>query len=569
MTLDAAVVDALRDGLAKQPEWPELRLTLERYAARDPEHSYDPFICAFGFDLVSPADEERRRDVGNPFAPGLIPWRFPASPGDVGDDYAEVWRQATTVLDDPVALARLHDLLWVRRTRPRPDVHARAAADAYIGLGTASGREGFDRLGCLTRALELGREIRDDETIDRAVEGLVAFVDEVLDTPERGPGYALGGLRALVDLSPRPPGALDRLFGATESRFGDEPRLFGNLAELRVRGMPREEQLALRREHVHRWRRSAARVGGLLRVHRLEQALGIARTHGLNDEADAVLVELQEVRPEDIAIETITAEVEIPGEAVRSVIANIVEGPDWQTSLRRFGAFGPPSGNRQELEEELADERGRFVFHQVFGRSVMSSESAAARFRATDDESRARLELAERRAFRARIWSPILGDMLIGVEAKHGRPPRDELTAFFATDVIGLERAERIARALELFWDGQFDECAHVIVPRLESVVREFARLAGIPVIREPVGQEPGGARSLGTLLVALREDFPRPDWHDYLFCVLADPLGLNLRNTIAHGLMPVAGRGPAALLLHTACFLRLVGVGPPADKEA
>jgi hypothetical protein len=95
-----------------------------------------------------------------------------------------------------------------------------------------------------------------------------------------------------------------------------------------------------------------------------------------------------------------------------------------------------------------------------------------------------------------------------------------------------------------------------------------MARRVGLTVIREPVGDEPGGARSLGTLLLELRGAFPDPEWHDYLFNLLANPLGLNLRNTIAHGLSPRVGAGDAALLLHAACYLRLLGATPVEATE-
>ncbi len=146
------------------------------------------------------------------------------------------------------------------------------------------------------------------------------------------------------------------------------------------------------------------------------------------------------------------------------------------------------------------------------------------------------------------------------IETHHGRPSHEDLAAFFATDLIGPERGERIARALELFWDGQVDEAAHVLVPRVESVLREMARRAGLTIIREPIAAEPGGVRSLGTLLLELQGALPDPPWPEYFFNLLADPRGLNLRNTVAHGLLARVGAGDAALLLHVACHLRLYG---------
>jgi hypothetical protein len=65
--------------------------------------------------------------------------------------------------------------------------------------------------------------------------------------------------------------------------------------------------------------------------------------------------------------------------------------------------------------------------------------------------------------------------------------------------------------------------------------------------------------------MLELRDAFPDDGWHDYLFNVLANPLGLNLRNTIARGLTDAVQPTDAALLLHAALFLRLLGLTPPS----
>ncbi len=565
MTLDTNVLEEVRAAAARETDWLDVRVALQRAARDDPERCYDAFICAFGFDLVDRSDAERRRDAGGAFAPAMVPWRFASTVREVPDVDAEQWQEAADALEEPLALARLHDLLWERRTRPRPDEHARAACAAYIALAERVGARSFERMLSLSRALEIARGVSDAELVDRVGERLVSLIEDVVADPDAGPGTAFGALRALVDLAGDRP-EIDRLLDSVTARFGDEPRLFDGIAEMRVRRLDRDDQLAVRREQIRRWHASAAAAVDepMLRVHRLEQALGVARTHGLNDEANAILVELQAIGPEDVATEAITVEAELPAGTIESLMVSIVEQPDWQTSLREVVRLGAPGGTREELEEELRQHREEFAFLQVLTPVSMGAESAAAAFRGADAESRARLELAERRAFHTRMWSGILADIFVAIEERHGRPEREALVSFFATDVIGPARGEHMARALELFWDGHYDESAHVLAPRLESAIRELARLAGIPVIREPVGVEPGGARSLGAIMIALRDGFPLPDWHDYLFNLLADPLGLNLRNVIAHGLQPGIGRDGAALLIHAACFLTLVHAGAP-----
>jgi hypothetical protein len=75
----------------------------------------------------------------------------------------------------------------------------------------------------------------------------------------------------------------------------------------------------------------------------------------------------------------------------------------------------------------------------------------------------------------------------------------------------------------------------------------------------QSAGERPGGVRSLGEILGALEGRLPTAGWRAHLQNLLSDPLGLNLRNVIAHGLRGEIGREDAALLIHAACFLRLL----------
>jgi hypothetical protein len=138
------------------------------------------------------------------------------------------------------------------------------------------------------------------------------------------------------------------------------------------------------------------------------------------------------------------------------------------------------------------------------------------------------------------------------------------LTEFFTTPLIPPDVAERIGRAVELYWQGQPDESAHLLVPRLEATIRTIARECGLATFREPQGAKPGGARALGDLLLAMKERIDE-SWQRYLWNLLCDPVGVNLRNRIAHGLVEKVGRKDAALLIHAACHLSLLKVGDDA----
>jgi hypothetical protein len=190
---------------------------------------------------------------------------------------------------------------------------------------------------------------------------------------------------------------------------------------------------------------------------------------------------------------------------------------------------------------------------------IVDPDSGTTIFRATDDVSQQVAATAQHRMFAARIWSVLAVDILRRMEAKYGAPSHDALSDFFTTDFIDEGVADRIARAFELFWDGQADESAHVLAPRLEAVLREVARQLGVPIIREPIGNKPGGVRSLGDLFHSQEGLLPTPGWQAYFLHLLRDPLGSNLRNVVGHGMRARISPEDAALLLHAACLLRLL----------
>lgn len=162
------------------------------------------------------------------------------------------------------------------------------------------------------------------------------------------------------------------------------------------------------------------------------------------------------------------------------------------------------------------------------------------------------------------MWGSFCKEALQRIGRRPDRPDRADLAAFLAGALIHEEVAERLARAIELFWDDQPDESAHVIVPRLEQVIRTMARQVGLPIVREPMpGRDIGGLDTLGSILADLGQAFADEGWHAYLYNLLVDPLGMNLRNLISHGLHGRVGANEAALLIQAAVFLAGVSLIP------
>ncbi len=538
------------------------------------EGRHRALVWAFGYDLISPSDPERRAREGSPFGAmfEFAEGRMPPRLADVTESDVAVWADAFDEISDPRLQSRVGDLLWSRKAKPDPHLKARAACEALIALSRLDGWGPMETTDGLVRASELALELADD-TLTRAVaERSREVILHELDHHDDRPGITFNLLRVLVDLRPtlRPDG-LSALVARAEAAYGADPHHLESAIDLQVILCASEaERTVLRRRQAELWREAAHKAEGILRAAFLEKALDVARTHGLAELARELRVDLQGITEDELDLKTVSADVTIERDKIERFHNAFVQFDSWERSLRAFGGHGPPGGEPDEVERQVEQQMSDHPFQYHVSRVVLDPDFGIPVFHAVDDESHKLAAIAQSRWMASQFWSLSAVSVLERFANRYGRPSREDLTAHFTTDLIDASAAERIARAYELWWDDRPDESAHLIVPRLEAAIRNLAREVGLPIIKEPYGGEPGGVRPLGTLLHALRGRFASLGWHAYLYHLLSDPLGLNLRNVIAHGVRARIERTDAALLLHAAAFLALLEVQrqPPDSAE-
>jgi hypothetical protein len=174
--------------------------------------------------------------------------------------------------------------------------------------------------------------------------------------------------------------------------------------------------------------------------------------------------------------------------------------------------------------------------------------------------------LVQQEGFGLVLFAPLAVRLLAEVRTLYGAPSEGELAGFLAEGPIEPEPAQRMAEAIGYYWRDEYDAAGHLLAPRLEAAIRHLCVELGIPVTRPPRGAEPGGVVTVGALLEDLRGRMDE-SWRRYLVHLLSDPLGMNLRNEIAHGLIPAVDQQLAALLIHAACFVtRLTFTEPETE---
>ena len=123
--------------------------------------------------------------------------------------------------------------------------------------------------------------------------------------------------------------------------------------------------------------------------------------------------------------------------------------------------------------------------------------------------------------------------------------------------------ADRYSHSLQLFVAGDPDASAHLILPRIETAIRQVAVARGLPALQVAYGSL-GRISYLAALLDQIEAgaiEEARQTWQ-YLRLLLVDGRGAALRNVLSHGLRSDSGtaepvsRQEAALLLHAAMIL-------------
>ena len=556
------VLTALQAALPEAESWYDIHRRIRDSVPDGEEDCYRALVWAFGYDLTRPEEIDRRDRERSAFGAMMefAEGRMPPRLCEVPDKDVALWVDAFEAVDDPRARSRLGDLLWERRVEPRPDQRARDAARSLLVLCDDPDWEPMEAAQGLVRALELARSVSDSDLIDQTATRMVRVIREEMAVDEHRPGIPFTLLESLISLQANHrPEAMEELIDLVEEKYRDDPFQVNTAIDLRCQLAAPDQARDLRKRQILLWTERAREGSGLQKLSFLRTALELATTHHLRDEAEALRIELSEISDDELDLKEISAEVEIPREESEKFFAFFLEREDWRTSLGLFANHGPPGGEPDKLNDAVAEQMKNNPLQYLVTGIVLDPDLGIPIFESTDDESHVRAARAQHRVFAARLWGTFAVRILRDIEERFGRPGRDDLVAFFSTDLISTANAERIAEALELWWEGKFNLSASLLAPRIEAVIRDMASHLGLAIVWEPTSNKPGRARSLGVNLAAMRSRIGTPGWHAYLVCLLTDSLGLNLRNVISHGLRPEIGSDDAALLIHAACFLTIL----------
>lgn len=485
----------------------------------------------------------------------------PETVGAAAEATLTAWADAYEIFGDfPLVVARVADLLWLRRHGSSPHQYAQAAQKALRALWHYPGMPDVSRADCLVRALDVVSEANIKHEAAATINELVAAARASLHGPQRSPGVFMRLIPRLAALPTRQrPAELNDLIRSAADEYREETFILDAVLQLRLQlaGSDPAQRRAAATEIVHMWEQAADDTVPLVAFRHIEQALAVARTEGLSGEIERLRVRLQELSRQDQGFTEFSIGIDIPAAEVEGFIAKFLAGDRPQAWLRRFGSYCPVHQDRELVASQVRELMQQAPFQFLVSKIQFNDQGLPIKLIAGHEEH-FRQALIDQDSGSITVWSVFAAEILDRMMADP-QMTTQLIAEFLAQGVFDAALAEGVARAFEHYAAGRYEEALLCCVHRLEAALRAASMDLGLVVYTEPVAatNRLGSFKALGDLLRGLIGRTPENE-RSYLHLLLADPLSLNLRNRALHGLMQDISKRDAALVLHAASLLAL-----------
>jgi hypothetical protein len=486
--------------------------------------------------------------------------KFWPTPATASDDVVKLWREVLTAVTHPGAVARLEELLIVRRDGNIVD-RACHACTSY--LAAVSGVDDSLTTTYLTRAWTISRRFK-----------LADLEDDVLDEIEKRVllpgvwqfmGYAMP-LLAVMACKPTNTARLGTLHARAEKVLVDIVATetmhhvvaeAGDLRRKMITAGPDADasRAATRADEMAALRRIAAAASQpLAKRSHLETGARFATDHNLRADLKAIQRELEVVSAGDLGFVKLSSSSSIPLWYPESKLHTFTRGQTWHLGLRCFLGSPLPYGDIDQIRASVSG--GPPSLRQLFSTVLVGADGLPRRTLNTPEE-KVEHDVSQHVTIAAEHLGSIHGSGLHRLAKKYGTPSEDELTTFLL-DLYGSDpnEARILAKAFRHFWAEDYLEAAYLATPAVEAAARRLLREMDEGAYQVQVGSNPGKYPALGSLLDELLRLGLDPSWHYFLTWLLLGPDGRNIRNDIAHGFVTSMNPVHATLVLRAAALL-------------
>jgi hypothetical protein len=482
----------------------------------------------------------------------------------------EEWATLTIVLKRAVVRAHFADAIWelgkrLGSTRRNLHKYAQLAAELYLEAATGGDtpQRNFSILELLTRGICLALQLRRPQLVERGFRRMVAFADAA-ELAHIGvwmaPFDRLIGLKGLSDSQRQE--ILDQY----------EKRLHATIAGRDLYRMMMAGSTLARYFHNHRnytrakqvtlaygeaMVETASGMNATLATHHIAEVLEAYRQVGLREDAERVRF-LLEARGKDVIAEMKQhrVEVRIDLKPVEKAIAERINVSHPFIALYRLAAWCAPQPG--EIKRLLDD--GGFVAHRLMATAIIGDNGLTVSTVGTydqDEEGRLVMEAARTMNLNVAFFLSGIEDW----EQKFDLGGVPDTPTIFDCPLIPADRVSLYREGLAAFEAEDYVKCIHVLVPQIENSLRELLKVLDVSSTKT---DEEGGfeLKNMNDVLhePRVRESLDEKLWY-FLKVLYIDKRGMNLRNLVAHGILPVESfnRVNAALVLQSTVFLTMI----------
>jgi len=498
------------------------------------------------------------------------------------------WEGRAQSANDPVMRARYADVVWdLKRaiTNERAShKFAQIAVDAYL---QATQKRFYtmeiEAVHWLKRALSLALSIRDTKRTKQVVTCIFEFYDQVAEPQKTGvwifPFDALYGSKDLLSAEQESKiiSDLEAMLARTSSgkdRAEDfDPHGAQAAAERLAQHYKRQNDPAnverVIKAYGGAFERISEEAAPMLAMAWLQPVIERYEQEGLKQDAERLQL-MHADKGMNIAsdLKEVSATLEIKKEEIDKEIERLIGSGDLNTSLLNVTrCFIPKVDHARKFLDQMRTEAPLLSMFQV---GIIEKDGhTSATIGSLDDDPDGRLhrQLGQTIGF----YQPFLALTLERLRKQY-KLSVDDILKFLYESPLFVDSGKSLLReGLEAYEKEDFVKAIHVLVPQTEHILRNFLGILGVPTLKT-VRNHPGimDAKSMNDILSdeRMRDVLSENLWRYLTVLYIEKKGGLNLRNDLAHGLLPpeAFNRQIADRVFHSLLALSLIREQQPKN---
>ncbi|GAA1854690.1 DUF4209 domain-containing protein [Myceligenerans crystallogenes] len=504
-------------------------------------------ICSY--DLAQPLD------AAEPYraAIWLVDGRRTAMPEDLTEEQIGFLATIRDQIGSPWLRARICDVLWIKN---RDHLAARTAVVTWAGIPVDENAWFEGGAAAWERALDLSQRLN----LAEGHQLQQALHDAVLVTEQ----FAFAGQVSDVLLGARVPATdglalLERLAALAEARSGGEERDLLEAAKAWAQRLRKEETRAdLLYSIVQSWMAESEehargeRPSAMLAARCLEQALQTFRKIPRKERERLGIADLElqlrarhKTATSSINDELTAIRTEFPadGEKMAEHTRQRIAGCDRGDVLVVLGTLFPARPYAELFDVAQATEEGSIS--SLFESVSLTPEGRKARVTRADDEIhgvRAPVWRVMERAFNLMAALTVregLAPALAVVQAEHALREQDFADLVAECGQVPADHRYLFTHGLWCIYKGDIAAGIHILVPQIEAFVRTHLQFHGVATTT--IDKEDSVENEVGLSTLVRKDEMEQvfgPDLTLYFRMMFEGPAGLNVRNTVAHGVL-------------------------------